>query len=427
MGKRKLFVSHSSKTTDTEDFRRQVCSRLQQNDNGWYVLVDKDGDLYPTVDWERRLDEWLSECHAAVILVSDAALESWWVHKEMTILRWRWALDPHFKHLFIVLLDGLTQEVFTRKRFEILNLDRIQFLTEHGDSPETIVQEIEKILPKTVPPATSFDDLRDVIADSLRFGDPGRASALKRACDRISLEEKLGEPVRWAGPDPAPHADALSRLLLRENRCSMDMLIDMLNAINPPINADDARWLYDTVKSLWANEEAAALLPLCRVQEGHSLGAVAMNGRKLFRFSAECHVRRAHLLDSRWSLISIDVNRTDLEAIAEGIRDHFREYILEDLDETDVETDRQINEFPDPIYVLLPAKRDDGHLLDELRRKYPGIVYILSVGEQMPSRDRLPDNVVRLEPPIDLESESRQNKALNQARNLLRNLSGGKR
>jgi len=108
----RLFVSHSSKNDASLGLLSKICNKLQNHDNGCHVLVDKSG-LYPSVDWEQRLDEWLAECHAAVILVTEAALESWWVLKEATILKWRWGLDPNFKHLFIVLLDGLKQTVFS--------------------------------------------------------------------------------------------------------------------------------------------------------------------------------------------------------------------------------------------------------------------------------------------------------------------------
>jgi hypothetical protein len=92
----KLFVSHSSKTDATKQFLLTICNKLQANDIGCFVQVDKSGDIYPSGDWEKRQDEWLTECHAVVILVIKAALKSWWVLKEATILKFRWSRDSNF-------------------------------------------------------------------------------------------------------------------------------------------------------------------------------------------------------------------------------------------------------------------------------------------------------------------------------------------
>lgn len=158
----RLFVSHSSKTDVSRQLLQKLCNKLQANDNGCYILVDKSGDIYPSDDWDKRLDEWLAECDAAVILVTEAALKSWWVLKEATILKWRWGLDANFKRLFIVLLDGLENKVFKQGRYKILNLERVQFLTDHDNDPDKICALIETELAKIKPADTWFDRTKEV-------------------------------------------------------------------------------------------------------------------------------------------------------------------------------------------------------------------------------------------------------------------------
>ena len=111
MGALKLFISHSSRLDDEsvdsndpeknpnlkllleviEDIKKEYGESIE-------ILVDKDEHGLPAgIDWEKRLNEWLAECHAAIILFSKRAIEnSNWVKKEATILSWRRELEKDF-------------------------------------------------------------------------------------------------------------------------------------------------------------------------------------------------------------------------------------------------------------------------------------------------------------------------------------------
>lgn len=115
MAKLKLFISHSSRLDDLDDDGRpsrrnwvlleKTCEALRD----YYgdrieILVDQEG-LMPSCDWEQYLNEWLAECHVAIILFSKRAAHlSNWVKKEATILGWRRQTDPNFK-LIPVFID----------------------------------------------------------------------------------------------------------------------------------------------------------------------------------------------------------------------------------------------------------------------------------------------------------------------------------
>jgi hypothetical protein len=416
----KLFISHSSKSAASLQLLGEICGKLQTHNNGCHVLVDKRG-LYPTIDWEKRLDEWLAECHAAVILVSEAALKSWWVQKEATILKWRWGLDPNFKHLFIVLLDGLKQSAFKKGRFKILNLDRIQFLTGHHNDPDRIVAAIEAQLAEIEAGDTAFEEMCDVVADCLA---DVKSKTMQRVCHKLQVEQRLGETIKWAGSDNAPQAVALARLILREHESSLQTFKEVLNAIKPPLGSESARFLYETVFPLWVCPEAAALLPLTMLDATTKNRCIAINGNKLFDFSAESVVRRAHPLDNRQRLILIDKTKTQKDSIVNEIRCYFREHILWNPDESDADTDGQINTFRDPIYVLLPDNLTDAYLLDELQSFYPNVEFLLAVGVEMPASTDLPANVIPLRPSIDIQLEQRLVIEMNQTKSLLDNLYG---
>jgi len=117
----KLFISHSSRLDESEhsddpekninlELLLEVIKDIKQEYGECIdVLVDKDEHgLLVGHDWEKRLNEWLGECHAAIILFSKRAREnSNWVKKEATILSWRRELDKEFI-LIPVLLNNQT-------------------------------------------------------------------------------------------------------------------------------------------------------------------------------------------------------------------------------------------------------------------------------------------------------------------------------
>lgn len=422
MAVRKLFISHSSKTDASLQDLHEICLKLQAHDNDCHVLVDKSGEIYPSEDWEKRLDEWLAECHAAVILVTKAALQSWWVLKEATILKWRWQLDPNFNHLFIVLLDGLDAGVFEQEPYKTINFQQIQFITDHDDNPDNIVAKVEAELAKIQPTDTTFDRVKGAISGNLQKVD---SAAVIQACQDLQIEERLEETVCWSGSDNAPQAEALARLMLRENHTSLKFYNDVIDAISPPLHHDWARSLYETIYPLWVCEEAAVQLPLSWIENTPGMKRLALNGKKLRRFTAESFVRRANPLSKDWLLIPVAKIHTNAKSITAEIRKYFREEVIDDPDASDEETDEEIESFPSPVYILLPENLIDETMLDELQLIYKSAVFLLCAGQLMPPADALPAKTRAVMPPVDIELEQQQSNQMNRSRNLLKKLPGG--
>ncbi len=87
---KKVFISHSS-AGDSFSARVRNLVRDGLRGKGYEVLVDTDV-LKPGQEWCPVLYEWLAECHAAIVLLNNAALASSWVRREVNILMWRRAL-----------------------------------------------------------------------------------------------------------------------------------------------------------------------------------------------------------------------------------------------------------------------------------------------------------------------------------------------
>lgn len=103
----KVFISHSSKgDRKATNLRNEVFRRLKAK--GHEVLLDLDG-LKPGAQWRTELYEWLATCEAAVLLLTQKALASRWVQREIDILTWRRALGCHLE-VVPILTGGLKSD-----------------------------------------------------------------------------------------------------------------------------------------------------------------------------------------------------------------------------------------------------------------------------------------------------------------------------
>ncbi len=130
--KRRLFISHTSKTpsaTDRLDLLRDAFA-AQDFD----VIVDRD-HLGPGDEWRREIYTWLGLCDIAVVLIAPRALDpaNPWVAREATILMWRRALDPSFM-VVPVLVDGVELGDLEQGPFRDLLLNEVQgeIITDDG-------------------------------------------------------------------------------------------------------------------------------------------------------------------------------------------------------------------------------------------------------------------------------------------------------
>src|SRR5580658_4736674 len=84
----RIFISHSS---HPDPFADQVLKAVKDGLGGQEIFIDSDV-LRPGDEWCSVIYHRLAECHAAIILLNRAALESTWVRREVNILLWRRAL-----------------------------------------------------------------------------------------------------------------------------------------------------------------------------------------------------------------------------------------------------------------------------------------------------------------------------------------------
>lgn len=406
----KLFVSHSSKTPANLALLQEICTELRQRE--FDVLVDRGGQLYAGLDWDLRINEWMGECHAAVILVSTAALrESDWVKKEATVLSWRREQQEDFK-LIPVLLEDVTPEDLEHGLMGVLRITKSQCIRNARDAQQ-IAAEIEAGLgPAYKPALTPFERLENVLI-----------AILENQATPLTLEDAWrtldgAHKPQWQPNSGRRFATALTRLLLRDSRHALKHLKTVLDCIRPRVQRSAAEELLKYLACLWVDTQAASGITAA----AHGGGIVGLNGQYLPDFTARRYGERAWPLRDQWRFVSVDATQRTFHAIQETIRESFRP---RSASVPDASIDRRIAQYQAPILVLIPSRDDpaqlpDEALLAELRRSYPNLIYLIGTGANVP--DWVPEPMMLLLPALDLDLEEDQFLALHDTKNFINSL-----
>lgn len=234
MTTRKLFVSHSSKTPENVEILKNICQEIDEPDTGYRSLWDQSGAITAGCDWDCRLNEWLAECHAAVILFSEAVHDSLWVQKEAAILSWRRELEQNFM-LIPVLLDGLSPNDLEKGLFGILRINKDQCVKDCFDPPEIVKKVLEGLRSRQRPfPRTPFERLTSVLADILE--KEAKGETLEDAWNTLASNDK---PV-WRAGQGTSFSETLARYLIRDGIHAMEHLKQVLNRIRPRVSRESA-------------------------------------------------------------------------------------------------------------------------------------------------------------------------------------------
>lgn len=135
---RKIFISHSHADLT-------LCRKLADalRDNSYEPFMDVD-DIRAGSDWEYVINQELNNCHAAVVIISEAALRSRWVRREVNILLWRRALSPGFT-VIPVLIGSMSVDQLEATDLDELQRVEVLRLGEHND--QLVIDQILRELP----------------------------------------------------------------------------------------------------------------------------------------------------------------------------------------------------------------------------------------------------------------------------------------
>jgi hypothetical protein len=351
-------------------------------------------------DWNAEIDHWMSECGAAVLLLSPDALASDWVFTEARILQWRRQFDPQLL-LVPVVIAGVTKSGFLdSKRHKLLKRDTLQILEEAnaaGSAPRVL-----QALGPPVPAAPSeLQQLVDTIAAPL-----SRMTELDFTNTFARLEMDL-PPWRPDSHHSKTMARALARRFLAMNIYAVDRIVD---ALGGAIGAQDKDSLCRLLSAFWVRAEAARLIREAS-QKQPGCWAVALNGMYLPDFTADAYVRRAFWPSERWHIIPIEGG-----AGTDAVR-HVEESLLRGVSRLNAQSKRDpkgwLRQTKNAVLVLIPS-RDmvDGSSLAQLRSQYPRMIFILGTGETLLDLGAEGyTELTHLQPALDLNEEQEAQRA----------------
>lgn len=427
----KLFVSHSSRldgvahkyTDDDANWRllRRTCAGLKAcYEDDVQMLVDRDG-LVGGDDWNRELNLWLAECHAAVILFSSRALTlSDWVKKEAAILGWRAALDPDFTLIPVTLEGESTSEDLAKGYFGALDIGRIQCV--HADpNADDIVAKVSRRLGKREEIAaehakTPLDllqgGIKKILADNVTADSIAaalEAVGSEATSDRVSNRERYAELLaRRLLQTSLDKADACFRTFQRS-----------FGELFPKLPKHRAYELLAVLRSLWVHPGAAAHLATALERNG-SLALAAqliMHGDPELgakAYTTERYLERVWPKSADRKLVTILAKDTEeLDRVRESIREAFFGRLPPGTPRMIVEQrDDEVRLSDKRIILVVDCRKENGGLpspeqrlhLQRLSEDYAKLLLIFGME---PTDEPLPDTITPVRPSLEPLFEAR--------------------
>lgn len=268
-----VFLSHSTKgDPDAVAMRHELESELTSR--GWEVRVDENG-LRGGEDWRNVLYHWIADCAAAIVLISDRALESQWVRREINLLLWRHALGSP-----LTIVPVMFSPTTNNSSVELRDLKKLQFVPNNG-TPQELANAIAKRLPDvSVIPPDSRDSMQHWLAKVMScLGGVTETSLLRAAAEALDACQD-----EWHFPSTRDGQHFLAHQLLGQVRTGR--MHTAMEHIAVPVSGK-LNQLVSLVSPVWVNGEVArTLLP----RQGHRT-CVTLNSK--WPDTAVHYVRRA--------------------------------------------------------------------------------------------------------------------------------------
>jgi hypothetical protein len=366
-----LFVSHSS--ADRELAGRVV--RLIAERTSCKPIIDQH-DLEQGTEWRQQLYQWMAKCQAALLLLTDHAIESNWVLQEATILRARKALEPKFR-AFVVTSPGLRERKPERWRlFEPLQLDELQGLRTEDE--QQIADAVNAGLADMAGCETYFDRLTGLIADNL-----SSFREKVNALDTIAQEMHLGDDdwERLFGGD-SRIVQLIARRLCRGNLSRYRNLRDFLQTLKgvgvPPEALKD---LLESIAPYWVDLGAAACIPAAASAGGARV--VAIRSSWLQAFTAARYLARHYRVYRREPIVLSLAGGNELAGLLD-LRSQFIDAVRESnfafagKTEAEIVARVQRSAASAEQFVLLPEQDADDDAW-ALAGEFPQYVFIVPI------------------------------------------------
>jgi hypothetical protein len=405
----RLFISHSSRpdggsercAEDPDANRRllrETCACLEDTFQDRLELLYDERTLSPGDDWSKRLDTFVDECHAAIVLISHRALHvSDWVKKELSNLEMRKRHDPDFLLIPVTIEGESRPEDLTAGFYATLNLARFQVAHANAPTGQSVVEKIAESLRAAIDhhrTPSPLDLLQAYIRDRLEAAtsEALEAAVLELDCKGLGL----GQPK-------TRYARGLALHLYQAAHRAAGYVKPYKTVCNKlELSKEPATKVFHSLRFLWVDPDAAECLNracedgLPRVLAGKYTSSNRLEprtpkapeppatkpGDRCKPFTVVRYLRRAWPDDSALCVIVAKLHTV------EDVQTEIRRQVLRGFESryTSEEADDWVRRStPGPIVVTIPWDEPDPRLLDELRglkTVYPGLVLLFTTPER---------------------------------------------
>jgi hypothetical protein len=385
VGDPQVFISHSSHGPGASQARLKLERALEHE--GFDVLVDKH-KLKLGDEWRRKVFNMVFECHAAVVMLSEAALTSDYVFLETAWLMARRYLDRDFV-IVPVLLPPVSRAQLDQGPLRTMQLKEIQ----QGEMNSKLLKQVIDLLTpmKAALTPSPFEQLLERIALWL----PERQDRVNGIATQLSID------IGGLSPDLARRQ--IARVLLG---CDLATLPKMFDALAPNLNSrTEAERLLAVLACSWVDPEAAASIPAVMGQPC-DVRAVALNCTE--DLTAKAYLQRARARFPSWPTLQT-LNEGGADQLGRLVREIRTAYRAQTPDEilTDKVIDKRLGLDPgdSPNIVIIPGMVD-GEVFEKLRGLYEHLGFFLLTEDEDPStvQSNLAGITV-LKPPLAAERE----------------------
>lgn len=362
----RVFVSHSSQ--EDQAVLTAIADAIKAQDN---LALLMDTELLDAGDpWRARINLWLGGCDAAVLVLSEKALESPWVVYEASVLSYR---NRGGNFLIIpVLLRDPQGKLLSDRRLDAQHIKETQAII--SDDAAAIAQRVIDALPDH-----GGDRPIDRIVDQFRvILDTVPPARLQKAAD------KLHTPLPWE-----PGEDLTGVFVEKLVGATTEEAAAALFQLSGHFKKDPDRIeeMVNLVAASWINPKALTLLPeVCKAISGR---AVALNAQ--LQDTAEIYHLAASGGDISWHFIRSgpDASGKGLDEPivprVEDIRDLVEQDLCAHLHCTKEELPQELEDYAVHTFVVgIAAVGFTDALIEELQKKFPRVTFFFITGSQSP-------------------------------------------
>lgn len=382
MPRARVFISHSTKAelSPAEESAREVLEALTRAldaEDRYHVLLDR-VSLHPGDAWRARINLWVGACDAAVVLISQAALQSAYVAYETSILSYRRTVDASLR-VIPVLVPPVTPDALQGSRLDPQQLDELQLI--HGGGTAQIVERVLAALRDAEYAPSPVERRAGHLADVLKEADEDDVRA---ASDGLGLDAGPWLPSE----DPVAARHRRLRLAVQLLSVGMEGATEAISILQQRMRDDaDVRRMIDLVASSWVDYRSTTRIPLiARDPDGPRAFGVNAHSTDTAWMYMRCAASNDPLSHKRgvvdsWFLVP--TTGIAGEHVVDDLEQEIRRGLLNALRVPEDRLKRVLETLFawKPVLVALPHTPSLTHeVLAELRQRLPRVIFFLLTG-----------------------------------------------